>query len=247
LLIYELHEQRSMREQAEIEHRQALRFKDALFDEMNHRTKNTLHVASNLLTMQARATSSAQVREALLENAVRLHVLGNVHELLYGNVDRRRSVSMPQLLESLCEALRQSFGRAHAHVELSIACDAMELPTQDAVALALLANEAATNAYKHAFPNGSAGVITVQLQRTLEGGICLRIEDTGNGFAPPDNGMGLTLIRTFAAQLGGVLEVASRGVDLGTLVTLAIAAPRVLETSTAHSAAVAGSAAQWTL
>lgn len=225
-LTYDTYKERALSEQAEIESRQALRFKDALIDEVNHRTKNTLQTASNLLTMQARASSLAQVRDALLDNAARLHVLAKVHELLYANASSTQSVSVPQLLLSLGSALEQSFGRTHPHVALHIECDQMELPAQSAVALALFANEAITNAYKHAFPNEAEGLITVAFHRTRENDLSLRIEDTGSGFAPPNGaeGMGLTLIRTFADQLGGTLHVGRRNIDTGTLVALTIAA-----------------------
>jgi two-component sensor histidine kinase len=227
LLTHDLDEERALFEQAEIENRQALRFKDALIDEVNHRTKNTLQVASTLLAVQARASSSAQVREALLDNAARLHVLAKVHELLYANANSTQDVFMPQLLQSLGSALEQSFGRTHPHVALEIECDQMDLPAQHAVALALLANEAVTNAYKHAFPAESAGRITVALRRTRENALSLRIEDTGSGFDSPrgTQGMGLTLMRTFADQLHGMLDVGRSNVGMGTLVALTITGP----------------------
>ncbi|HEY5755316.1 MAG TPA: sensor histidine kinase, partial [Steroidobacter sp.] len=200
LLSYDLYEERALFEQAEIENRQTLRFKDALIEEVHHRTKNTLQIASNLLAMQARASSSAQVRDALLDSTARLHVLAKVHELLYASANSTQRVFMPQLLQSLGSALRQSFGHTHPLVALDIECDPMELPAQDAVAVALLVNEAVTNAYKHAFTSDSPGMITVALHRTSENALSLRIEDTGIGFASSDGGegLGLTLIRTFA-------------------------------------------------
>lgn len=214
-------------EQAEIENRQALRFKDALIEEAHHRTKNTLQIASTLLAMQARASPSAQVRDALLDSTARLHVLAKVHELLYASANSTQHVFMPPLLQSLGSSLGESFGRSHPHVVLDIECDRMELPAQSAVALALLANEAITNAYKHAFTDQSPGMITVALQRTRENALSLRIEDTGSGFVSPngDEGLGLTLIRTFATQLCGTLVVTRRDVGTGTLVALTIAAP----------------------
>jgi two-component sensor histidine kinase len=227
LLTYDRFEERALLERTETENRQALRFKDALIDEAHHRTKNTLQIASNLLAMQARASSLAQVRDALLDNAARLHILARVHELLYANANSTQSVLMPHLLQSLGSALEQSFGRTHPHVTLEIACDQIKLPAQDAVALVLLANEAVTNAYKHAFASESAGQITVALQRTHENALSLRIEDTGHGFASPNSaeGMGLKLIRTFAAQLRGTLDVGGRDIGRGTRVTLTLAAP----------------------
>lgn len=226
-LTYDLYEERALFEQAQIENRQALRFKDALIEEVNHRTKNTLQAASSLLTIQARANSSAQVREALLDNAARLQVLAKVHELLHAKADSKQTLLMPQLFQSLADALRQSFGRTHPYVTLNIECDQTQLPAQDAIAMALIVNEAVTNAYKHAFPGKATGMITVALHRTQENALSLRIEDTGSGFGSPADGegMGLSLIRTFATQLHGTLDVGVGHVGPGTLITLAIAAP----------------------
>jgi two-component sensor histidine kinase len=220
LLIHDLLEERSLREQAELDHQQALRFKGAMIDEVNHRTKNSLQMVSTLLAMQARSSTFPQVREALQDSIARLQLLARAHELLDVNVDHKQRVFMPQLLESLGHALRQP----SADVRLEIVSDPIELPAQDAVALALLANEAITNAYRHAFPNQSAGVILVKLQRTREHAVVLRIEDTGVGLALPNgrNGMGLKLIRTFAEQLNGTLHAAGRGAGMGTLIMLTI-------------------------
>ena len=53
-----------------------------MLHEVNHRTKNTLQAAGSLLALQAGATSSAQVRIALLDSYARLQLLAKVHELL---------------------------------------------------------------------------------------------------------------------------------------------------------------------
>ncbi|GFE87234.1 hypothetical protein GCM10011488_21880 [Steroidobacter agaridevorans] len=50
---------------------------------------------------------------------------------------------------------RASFRRTPMHMWRWIGCDQITLPAQDAAALALLANEAVTNAYEHAFANES--------------------------------------------------------------------------------------------
>lgn len=220
LLIHDLLEERSLREQAEIEHQQALQFKRAMIDEVNHRTKNSLQMISTLLAIQARASPSPQVREALQDSIARLQLIATAHNLLDVNVDRKQRVFMPHLLESLGHALRQPA----TGVVLEIEADPMELPAPDAVALALLANEAITNAYKHAFPNQAPGVILVKLQRTRTRSVVLRIEDTGIGLALPESskGIGLTLIHTFANQLRGTLHMAGRGAGLGTLIMLTV-------------------------
>jgi two-component sensor histidine kinase len=227
LLAHDLYQERREREQAECAHHQALLFKDAMVDEMNHRTKNTLQIASNLLSLQAHAASSPPVREALLDGSARLNSLAKVHQLLYAAPDGTQSILMPELLRLLGSSLQELFGSARAHVALEITADPITLRAQDAVAIALLANEAVTNAYKHAFPAASPGTITVELRCTANGAMTLRITDTGTGLlvSSGGEGLGLTLIRTLATQLKGTLEIAATAGSPGTRIALTIDAP----------------------
>ena len=114
LLMHDLAEERGMREHAEASEsksRRALVFKDAMINEVNHRTKNTLQAAGSLLALHAGATSSAPVRLALLDSYARLQLLAKVHELLYTTSDNAQTVVMPELLQILGDGLRQSFAR----------------------------------------------------------------------------------------------------------------------------------------
>lgn len=214
--------ERSPLEAVESERRQALLFKDAMIQEVNHRAKNTLQVAASLLSWHARATASPEVRGALLVSYGRLQVLAKAHELLYANHDNTQTILMPQLLQALGDALRQSFAGAAAHVRLDLTSDPIALPVNEAIPLALFANEAVTNAYKHAFPNASPGTIAAQLRCMPENVLLLQITDDGIGLHQSDgeHGMGLKLIRTFAAQLGGALYISAQPNGVGTAITL---------------------------
>jgi two-component sensor histidine kinase len=227
LLSYDLtHEQteRQQAEAAEREARRALVFKEAMIDEVNHRTKNTLQAAATLLWMQARVAASAEVRRALLDSRDRLQLLAEVHAMISSATDDSQTVLMPQLLQTLCDALRQSFGSTCQGVRLELTADPISLPVKDAIAIALLSNETVTNAYKHAFADQRAGEITVRLHRTPEHVLVLRIADSGVGadLARAAGGMGLTLIRTLATQLRGTLELEGHAGSKGTRVTLSI-------------------------
>lgn len=227
LLMHDLAEERGMREHAEAsesESRRALVFKDAMIHEVNHRTKNTLQAAGALLAVHAGATASAQVRSALLDSYARLQLLAKVHELLYKTADNAQTVDMPELLQMMGDGLRQSFGGVSAQVKLDLSCDSLSLPVDQAIPLVLLANEVVTNAYKHAFPNAASGEITVSLRQPSEHVLTLRIADTGIGWHPTGGevGMGLRLIRNFAAQLQGTLMFSTAAQETGTAITLTI-------------------------
>lgn len=225
-----LKKERSSHEQTRITNRQALKLKDTLIQDTNHRAKNTLQIAANLLIMQSRSSSSEVARQVLIDNAHRIHILGKTHELLYSSSGSTQIIFMPLLLNALADSLRQSFHHTHPAVKLMVVCDPVELPTQIATPLALITNEAITNAYKHAFMNGDPGVITVKLLRQNEADLCLRIEDTGSGHDTfnQDEGMGMALIRALGAQLGGKLDVASADRHSGTSVELNVSrSPRI--------------------
>ena len=223
----DLAEERKLRERAEAcesESRRALVFKSAMLNEVNHRTKNTLQTAGSLLVLQARATSSAQARTALLDGYARLQLLAKVHELLSTEPNGAQTVLMAGLLPTLADGLRQSFAKTSAQVSLQLTCDPIALPVDQAIPLALLANELVTNAYKHAFPTDSSGEITVSLQQTPGNELTLRVADTGIGvhLTGSESGMGLKLIRTLAEQLRGTLTFATPAEGAGTAVTLTI-------------------------
>lgn len=227
LLAYDLRVERNLRHQAEAsnsESRQALAARDAMIHEVNHRTKNTLQVAASLLHLQAHASSSTRECQALLDSQGRLELLAKVHELLCTDPDTAQTIDMLQLLDTVCDALAQSFGHTHAGVRLQVTSDSISLPVEEAITLALVANEAVTNAYKHAFPNDSAGEISVSLQRKAGNSMILNVTDTGIGFRWTDgtDGMGLQLLQMFAAQLHGTLDVAGRSDAPGTQITLTI-------------------------
>jgi two-component sensor histidine kinase len=204
------------------EHRQALEFKDVVIREMHHRVKNTLQMAASLLSMDARATPSEPVRCSLQASKGRLLLLAKVHELLYASASSTQGVLLPTLFQAVGDALRQSFAEMSDRVRLEVTCDPVELCVDQAIPLALLANELITNAYKHAFPPGYTGEIALDLGWTAEQLVVLHVRDNGVGMRPAGgaSGLGLQLIRTFAAQLHGTLAFAESIDAHGTAVTL---------------------------
>jgi two-component sensor histidine kinase len=219
-------EERNRRERAEVSEngiRLAMVFKDAVLLEAHHRVKNTLQIAASVLSLHASANSSPEVRAALQESFARLHLLAKVHELLYTQADAQQEIPMSMLLQAMGDALQRSFTALSSRVELRITSEALSLGADDAIPLALLANEAITNAYKHAFPEGRRGEIVAELSHDGDT-IVLRIADTGVGMRSDGSkgGLGLKLIRSFAAQLQGVLTFVSPLDATGTTLTLTI-------------------------
>ena len=187
---------------------QAAQHKDAIIAEVNHRVKNSIQSSMALLRLQAKAVRSPEAQEALSEAQARLAVFANVHELLYRNSGSEQAVAMAALLDALADASRTAFSDRSGRVHLKVHSDAILLDPEQAVPLALIFNEAVTNAYKHAHPNGQSGEIQVSLERA-EGGIRLSVADDGVGIPaiPRQGSLGLRLIRTFTQQLAGTVAL----------------------------------------
>jgi two-component sensor histidine kinase len=92
----------------------------------------------------------------------------------------------------------------------------IKIASERAVPIALLITEAVTNAYKHAFPDGRAGKISVAIHTLDETSALLTIGDDGVGYNVGEDlptavvagqGVGMSLISAFARQLGEELEV----------------------------------------
>jgi two-component system, sensor histidine kinase PdtaS len=80
-----------------------------------------------------------------------------------------------------------------------------------AVPIALFVAEVLTNTFKHAFPPGHIGVISLGLKQTCNGELQLSIDDNGSGFDSLTDvgGLGSRLIDLLAQQMNGTVTTSS--------------------------------------
>jgi two-component sensor histidine kinase len=162
------------------------------------------------------------LKEALKAARTRLHVLAQVHELLYRGNTGDREILMSSLLEDVADALRKSFDEQSEKIVLTVVSEPISLSPDRAIPLALLANELLTNAYKHAFPEAAPGTIALQLSCNPQHELVLQIVDNGVGMPQREDDattLGLRLIRIFAKQLNGELAFAAAAGTKGTRIT----------------------------
>ncbi len=199
-----------------------LAFSDAAARESHHRVKNTLQMAIALLSMQARNSPIAEVKATFKVASDRLSALSTVHELLYREPEDSQTIRVLPLLNLLAKSLQEGFsGEAVTRIEFKMSADDLVLTADQAVPLALIANEAITNAYKHAFPEPATGFVTVSLVGEADG-LVLRVADNGRGMSPTGRreALGLTLMGTFTNQLQGVISFTPLSGDTGTVMRL---------------------------
>jgi PAS domain S-box-containing protein len=186
----------------------ALAEKDRLYAELQHRVKNSLALIVSLLSLEAGTLEDDERRVPLEEAEARVRSIGLLYEQLY----RTKSVEDIDLGAYLTEVARAAMNSPLGRRGLLLDCEcaSFRIATDRAVAAGLLLYEIAANAVKHAFPDGRAGAMKLELR--LEGGeVSLAFSDDGRGLPAgfdleAGSGLGSLLILRLAGQLGGSIE-----------------------------------------
>jgi len=202
-------EQRVRERTAELSGR--LKEREILLREIHHRVKNNLQLVSSLLNMQERQLDDGPSRQALEECQSRVQTIALVHEQLYQSKDLAR-VPLSEYVRSLAENVFYSAGASRGTVTLDVEIEDLYLAVDRAIPCGLILNELITNARKHAFPEGRAGVVRVELRQTASNRFVLLVSDDGVGLPPSldirqTESLGLQLVCTLADQLRAELRV----------------------------------------
>jgi predicted ATPase/two-component sensor histidine kinase len=199
----------------------SLEEKDALLKEVHHRVKNNLQLISSLLNLQAGRIADPAVAELLADSRNRIRSMALVHENLYqaGNFSR---IPMASHIQSLCAHLSRAYDSASQRKELEIQVSDLHLDMNQAVTCSLIINELVSNALKHAFPDGQAGRVRIELRPLGRQRHVLVVSDDGVGL-PLDldfgrvDSLGLQLVHDLTEQLHGTVSMSR---DSGTTFTI---------------------------
>ena len=180
----------------------ALKAKDILLHEVDHRVKNNLQLVASLISMQARRIPDASIGASLQRMLERVTALSMLHQRLYQSPDLA-GFDVGALARQLAEDILAASGREDVRLELEI--EPVEVPAVKGAPLALILNELLINALRHAFPDGQGGGrIGLALRRRVDQQrFDVQVEDDGVGLrsVPPTGGFGTTLVRSLARQL----------------------------------------------
>ncbi len=214
--------------------RDALEQKSMLVREIHHRVKNNLQVVMSLLSLQAGRVSDPAAREALKQTRARINALALVHRILH-DVEELTTVDLVELISDLAAQTHEGIAGDRPQLRIELDLVPRQVSGDLAVPLSLFTVEALTNVFKHAYPNPEdSGTITVSLRPEGDGNLRLAVEDNGGGYMTDttDVSVGLRLIETFGAQVGGRAAVHSKP-DSGTVAELVFPDPD-LHGSNAH-------------
>ncbi|MDZ7793231.1 MAG: PAS domain S-box protein [Spirochaetia bacterium] len=193
------------RKQAEDKLRDALKEKEFLMRELNHRVKNNLAMVSSLINLKDSETESD-----LSDLKHRIDVIKLVHEKLHQHNDVEH-IEVKEYFQELLESIFYSTSRWTVQITNTI--EDVSIPTKTAIPLGLVVNEIATNAVKYGFTEYEEAQFSVDMRKDTDSKhYTLTLSNTGNPFPEeielenPET-MGLQLVSTLVAQLNGTIEL----------------------------------------
>ena len=195
-----------------------------LLRDFQHRVMNNLQYILSLLDMQARRSSSDEIRDAFRDLRARIDVLAEVYRLLYRNAGETH-LDIGSYVGQLALNLSR-FYDSSGTVALSVDTVPVRVDVDQAFPAGLAVTELVVNSFKHAFDGTRPGRITVRVELPAPGRLAVTVADNGPGLPPAPAGgskrLGMTIVHSLARQLGGSVEVRS---DAGLSVTLNVPLP----------------------
>lgn len=186
-----------------------LKEKEWLLKEVHHRVKNNLHTVISLLESQSEYLENKEALKALEVSQHRIYAMSLIHQKLYQS-EEIKTVNMGLYIPEFVSYLQDCFD-VPGRIRFILDIESIEMGVNLAVPMALVLNEAVTNAIKYAFPQNRPGRITVTFR---EDETCYRFEVADNGTGLPEqfihnhqkNPLGLNLIKGLSRDMHANLD-----------------------------------------
>jgi PAS domain S-box-containing protein len=193
---------------------------EMLTNEISHRIKNNLQIVVGLIAFEARLTPAPCVQGYKAMQA-RIGAIAQLYDLI-SQSNLGRTIAIDAYLGNIAKTMSASLLGNKSGIEIEVKAEPLEIDSDRAVAFGLLVNELATNAIKHAFPDGIGRVVLSVEQAGDQ--IELTVADNGVGMkdekiAKIPQRRGSDYVAIFARQLGGTIA-ASRPEGAGTTVRI---------------------------
>src|SRR5665213_1421125 len=191
-----------------------------LTNEISHRIKNNLQIVVGLIAFEARSTPAPYVQGYKAMQA-RIGAIAQLYDLI-SQTGRGRTIAVDTYLREIAKTMSASLLEPMSGIEIEVKAEALEIDPDRAVPFGLLVNELATNAIKHAFPDGK-GRVVLSVQQVGDQ-IELSVADNGVGMkekASPKilEKRGSDYVAIFVRQLGGTIT-ASGSEGTGTIIKI---------------------------
>jgi two-component sensor histidine kinase len=187
--------------------RDAVEQKSVLIREIHHRVKNNLQVVMSLLSLQVGRVRDPSARQALVQAQARINALVVVHRILH-EIEYQPTVDLKRIIAELARQIAEGMSSDNSKLVCNEDLESVTVSGDFAIPLALFVTEVLTNTFKHAFPLGRAGTVSLSLT-SLGNQLRLVIADNGEGYddSAESDGLGRRLIQSLAQQIQGQVQI----------------------------------------
>ena len=187
--------------QTELVHRELMREKALLLEEIHHRVANSLQIIASVLMQSARQVGSDEARAHIRDAHVRVMAIADVERQLAESPSQ--GVDVGVYLIQLCASLAASMIDNHDRIRLVARGDGSIVTANQSISIGLIVTELVINALKHGFPGQRSGDIAVHFASDGKDWK-LTISDNGVGMATdgtPVPGLGTNIVTALARHL----------------------------------------------
>ena len=189
-----------------------------LTNEISHRIKNNLQIVIGLIALEARLTP-APYDHGYKAMQARVGAIAQLYDLI-SQSSLGHTIAVDAYLKEIAKTMSASLLGNASGVVIEVDAEPLEIDSDRAVPFGLLVNELATNAIKHAFPDGKGRVVlrAKKIGDELE----LTVADDGvgmkaNGSTKIPEKRGSDYVAIFIRQLSGT-SIVSGSEGTGTIV-----------------------------
>lgn len=196
---------------AEEKIRTSLQEKEILLKEVHHRVKNNLQVVASLLSLQSRHLRDDNIRAMFEDSQKRVESMSLIHEKLYRSKDLGK-IDFREYVGDLVRNVTALNSGGSGMIEIREKVGQVILDVNTGIPCGLIINELVSNAVRHAFPQGRAGRIEVEMESDGSDSISLTVRDDGVGFPGHidfrnTKSLGMQLVMSLVGQLDGKIEL----------------------------------------
>jgi PAS domain S-box-containing protein len=188
----------------------ALRQKEILYQELQHRVKNNLGVISGLLSLSLKNSNDEHSKNIFKNALTRVQSMALIYNQFYNSSDVN-DVELDKYICNLSKYLFETYNLDFKRIKLSINLKKIKIDFSNAVPIGLILNELITNSIKYAFPGEKEGYIRINLDQNCNE-IILTVSDDGIGF--PENynwessdTMGFKLIKMLSEEINAKFSI----------------------------------------
>ena len=179
--------------------------KDALLKELQHRTKNSFNMITNLIKLRSNASDSKEIKNTLKELELRVKSISDLYTLLY-ETDSFYEVQ----LKTYCNKIIELMLNLAKNIVINKYIEEITVSTKNAATIGMILVELLSNIIKYAFPDIQNGMVNIELKK-VNSGVVLVVEDNGIGLKnnfdiTKVKSIGLNLVNLMVNQLNGNIE-----------------------------------------